>query len=224
MRIGVSTLATLLVVSGAPAGGAGAQVPTGGFCGDAARSDGFTDVADNDPNVANITCLTASGITRGVTPTTFAPAAPVTRRQMALFVKRLVDTANRLEIADLQALPSPPAGAAFPDLLPESAEVRDAVGQLEAAGIIDGKPDGTYGPGDLVSQAQMAKFIVNAFELLIGEELPAGSDAFVDDDDDDDSVFERFINKLADAGMVVGQSSGISTLVVGCCVARWRRS
>lgn len=201
-RIAVAGLAALLAVGWGPlsGGSAQAQVDTGAFCANAPDSDPFTDVADNDQNIANIRCLVASEITVGVTPTTYEPASPVTRRQMALFIKRLIDTANELEIDDLAALPADDGTSEFPDIADESPASQGAIRQLEDAGVIDGKVDGTYGPGDLVTRDQMAKFINNALEFLLGAPLPEGPDAFTDDS----GVFEVFINKLARAEIVVG--------------------
>lgn len=209
-RIAVASLAALLAVGYGPvAGPAGAQTPSGAistdaFCAAAPDTDPFSDVADNDSNIADIRCLVASGITVGLTATTYGPAASVSRRQMALFIKRLIDKANELEVADLAALPAYDGTPDFPDTNNEPPQFEEAIGQLVQAGIVDGKDDGTYGPGETVKRDQMAKFIAGALGFLLGDPLPDGPDAFTDDT----GVFETDINRLARAGIVVGVTPG----------------
>lgn len=48
----------------------------------------FTDVPTSDFGYQYIEALKASGITGGCTPTTFCPDAPLTRRQMAIFLAK----------------------------------------------------------------------------------------------------------------------------------------
>lgn len=193
---------------------AGAQVSTDEFCENVSDESPFTDVSDANEdvdgieNAANILCLAASEITVGVTPTTYEPGSNVSRRQMALFIKRLIDKANELEITDLAELPAYDGTPDFSDLPgdpPEEDVFLEAIGQLDQAGIIDGLLDGTYNPNGNVTRGQMAKFIANAIEFLTGEELADGDDAFTDDDT---SVFEMFINELFEAGVVVGRPNG----------------
>ena len=51
---------------------------------------GFTDVADTSFADADITCIKALDITTGTSATTYSPANPVTREQMAAFIARLI--------------------------------------------------------------------------------------------------------------------------------------
>lgn len=187
---------------------ANAAVDTAAFCVRATTANPFTDVVADDPNIANINCLVSTGITVGVTPDTYAPNGTVTRRQMALFVKRLIDTANTLETGEpgVAALPAYSGSSAFSDVAGETPTLARAIGQLDQAGIIEGRTDGTYGPGDPVSRGAMAKFVANAVGFLTGEPLDgAGTDQFPDDDD---SVFEDFIDRLGASDIVDGDGAG----------------
>jgi len=48
----------------------------------------FSDVSESSTHADNIDCMSALGITRGTTATTFSPGLPVTRGQMASFLAR----------------------------------------------------------------------------------------------------------------------------------------
>src|SRR3546814_19403063 len=57
----------------------------------------------------------------------------------------------------------------------------------------------------MVTRAQMASFLVRAYEHLTGETLASSGDAF---GDDDDSVHEENIDRAAWAGLTGGRSDG----------------
>jgi hypothetical protein len=86
-------------------------------------SGSFTDVSEDNVHSDAIHWLAESGITVGCTPTEFCPSAPVTRAQMATFLKRLAEsrvvdagTLEGLTAAELagQQGPQGPAGPAGP--------------------------------------------------------------------------------------------------------------
>jgi hypothetical protein len=71
--------------------------------------------------------------------------------------------------------------------------------------VAEGRTAGSYAPSDVVSREQMASFIARLVERA-GVALPAGSrDHFRDDDT---SVHQDSINRLAEAGIVVGKGDG----------------
>ncbi len=74
-----------------------------------------------------------------------------------------------------------------------------AINRLAAADIAIGCAPGLYCPYGIVSRAQMASFLVAAFELE-----PSDTDAFTDDDG---SSHESAINALAAAEITTGCSS-----------------
>src|SRR5437764_891914 len=71
---------------------------TGTFCANATTTNPFTDVSQSTESAhyANILCALSAGITVGKTSTTYAPKQTVSRAQMASFVARGIDEANRL--------------------------------------------------------------------------------------------------------------------------------
>ncbi len=144
---------------------------------------------DDDSNVheADIEALAAAGITRGCNPPTydrFCPDDPLTRGQMAAFLNRALD----LEPSD---------GDRFID---DDESVFEAdIDALGLRGITLGcNPPGNdrFCPDDPVTRAQMASFLVRAFDLV-----PEPGDRFADDNG---SVFEEDIEALAAAGITRG--------------------
>jgi len=64
--------------------------------------------------------------------------------------------------------------------------------------IISGHTDGTFGPTEDVSRAQMAKFINNGEKFLTGTAYSTTNDYFTDDDG---NTHEANINAIASAGI-----------------------
>jgi len=120
-------------------------------------STGFTDVSTSYWAAAWIKQLAAEGITTGCTPTTFCPDQLVTRAEMAVFLLR-----------STHVLPyTPPAVGAstgFADV-PISYWAAAWIKQLAAEGITTGCTATTFCPNQSVTRAEMAKFLVAAFNL-----------------------------------------------------------
>lgn len=122
-------------------------VDTGHLCPDVPSR--FVDV---DRHAAAVECLAGMGVTVGSGDGRFNPDGLVTRGQMALFIDRTLTHLGH---------PLPDAGPApFPDT--PDGEAGQAVAQLAAAGIVSGRTDGTYGPREQVTRAQMAHFLIEA--------------------------------------------------------------
>ena len=96
-----------------------------------AQGTPFTDLDDvSDETRQAISCIFDAVITRGTSDTTYSPSRPVNRRQMALFLTRLLDA---LEV------PSPEAAeTGFTDLGGVEEEARSAVARLFGLGITRG--------------------------------------------------------------------------------------
>ncbi len=93
----------------------------------------------------------------------------------------------------------------YADVDPASVHAR-AIDCLAWYGISRGRADRAYDPGATVSRGQLASFLVRELEaagLHLPEDVP---DAFYDDDGD---VHENDINRLADAGVVLGRTPNI---------------
>jgi hypothetical protein len=133
-------------------------------------------------------------VANGTGPGTYNPSGQVNRGQMASFIARMID-------ATVAGLPAA-TGDHFDD---DNGNAHEAnINRLAEAGIVGGRDDGTYGPNDPVTRAQMATFLVRAYEY-VGPRLTATSDWFPDDDG---NAHEDNINKAADAGFTGGRSDG----------------
>lgn len=104
----------------------------------------------------NVHVLRAAGVVAGREDGTYAPRAPVTRAQMASYIART------LEFVTDDELPIEQAGV-FPD---SDGVHRSNIDKLATIGGVTGRPDGTYGPGEPVTRAQMASFVARALDYL----------------------------------------------------------
>lgn len=150
----------------------------------------FPDIEGNAHREA-IDCITWYGLANGTRDETFAPADTLTRARMASFLARLVERAG-------VALP-PARAQGFTDTAGNAHA--DAIDQLASLGIVEGLSATAYGPNEPVTRAQMATFLVRAYERVSGERLTAGRDWFPDDDG---IAHEDAINRAAEADFVTG--------------------
>jgi hypothetical protein len=119
----------------------------------------FTDSEDENAEVISaINRLAEAGIVLGTTPTTYNPGADVTRRQMLLFITRLIEFVTGAELDEGD-------GADFPDQAAETAEVQEATDKLFEAGVVEGRADGTFGYGAPINRRQMTWFNMRTAEL-----------------------------------------------------------
>lgn len=181
-------------------------IADGAVCDGAPSNNPFSDLSAESPATREvILCLVATELTAGTTRTTFTPGGEVTRRQMALFIKRLADLLNELETTPLTALPAYDNAPDYTDVVAEKPEFREAIGQLSQAGIVGGFPDRTFRPDEPVSRRQMAAFVNRLEDHLRGEPYSSTKDYF--DDDEGDSG-EANLNALAEAGIFQGDGQG----------------
>lgn len=192
MAIATATLA----ITGLAARSDGAR-DVGQACPADIPEDGFTDTGtDGSPEESAVDCLVAYGVTTGTSETTYSPALPVRREQMASFLARLLETAD--------GFTAPPPG-------PGPSPFEDTGGSVHAASIdllarLDialGTSPGRFSPVDPVNRGAMASFIVRVLEQL-GSDLPVVT--FDEFDDDEESVHEDTINTLAALGLADGVS------------------
>jgi hypothetical protein len=133
---------------------------------------------------ADIRWLYTTGITSGCTPDRFCPDGLVTRGQMATFLSRALD------------LP-PTSRDYFID--DETSKHESSINRLRAAGITFGCAPDRFCPTGVVTRAQMASFLVRAFDLST-----TSTDYFTDDDA---NRHEPNINALRAARITYGCSS-----------------
>lgn len=141
------------------AGALVAAVADGGACPTTRVPDsGFRDVPAGGIHTLGVDCIAWWDVTRGRTATAYEPRASITRGQMATFLAKVVEAGP--------GLPSDPPRA-FPDVAGSVHE--RPINALAALGVVRGHGDGTYRPSAPVTRAQMASFLVNTYEHLVGD-------------------------------------------------------
>ncbi|KAA0940157.1 S-layer homology domain-containing protein [Sporosarcina sp. ANT_H38] len=134
----------------------------------AANTD-FKDVPKNHANYAEIMFLVDKGV---IKPTeNFFPDKKVTREEVAVMVSKAV------------GLDGKQTQTKFKDV-PESRYSSGYINSAVEAGIINGYPDGTFKPNNLVTRGHMAAFIANAFKLtgqadIKFKDVPKGSTSYI---------------------------------------------
>ncbi len=135
-------------------------------------SQGFTDIAAYPAATqVAINQLAQLDITQGTTATTYSPADPVTRWQMALFLTRLLDKAGYTLGSGVSQ--------GFTDIGAYPASTQIAINQIAQAGVSEGFTATTFGPGQNTSRVQMASFLTRT--LAAGGVLPTGHGFVVTD-------------------------------------------
>jgi len=176
-RFVLGTALIMAVIGLAPAAFAADLPPGGSFSDD-----------NGSVHESAIEAIKAAGITSGCNPPSndrFCPDDPVTRGQMAAFLKRALG---------LQA----GAGDQFID--DEDSVFESDIEALAASGVTLGcnpPANDRFCPDDVVTRGQMAAFLVRAF----GYDDPGAGNLF---SDDDASVFASDIDRLATAGVTKG--------------------
>jgi len=214
-RLLAGVLAGALALSASPligvqAAGAADPLPPvanpladGAFCDNAPTTNPFNDLGGESPSTREtILCLVATQLTTGTTATTYTPGGTVTRRQMAVFVKRLADLVNAQETGAVNLTALDPYDGT-PDYSDVSAgdSGATAIGQLTQADIVGGFSDGTFRPNAPVSRRQMAAFVNNLQKYVTGTAFSTAQDFFVDDEGD---TGEANLNALAAVGIFQG--------------------
>jgi hypothetical protein len=115
-----------------------------------ATSTDFFDDDDTSIFEGDINAIAAVGITVGTSATTFSPDDPVTRGEMAAFLKRAFEISGS-------------SVDAFGD--DDSSIFEGDINAIAAAGITVGTGPGTYSPDDPVTRAQMATFLARALGI-----------------------------------------------------------
>jgi uncharacterized protein YkwD len=145
---------------------------------------GFTDTAGS-PFVADIAWLVDQGITNGCGDNRFCPRSPVTREQMASFLKRAM------------GLPATSTDYFDDDWFSQH---EDDINRIARASLTNGCDSDRYCPLHEMTREQMATFLARALGLP-----STGGDYFWDDEG---SIHEDAINRLAAAGITNGCGGG----------------
>lgn len=133
----------------------GAALPSG--------SSDFADVEGTTHQEA-IEALTAAGVIRGQSETRFAPNDPLTRGQMASLLQRFLD---HLDTGSVDG--SFPADRGASDVFTDVPGTTHAaaIDLLAGEGVVQGRPDGTFGPGLDVRRDQVSSFVARALDLAV---------------------------------------------------------
>ena len=126
----------------------------------------FTDVLPTDPTAKAIQWACSTGVVKGTSETTFDPRALVTRQESAAFLMRYADIA--LSLAQVNA----------PIMFKDQSLISDyafpSVQKSQITGIINGYPDGTFGPLNKITWAELAAMIWRMIgHPVIVEQLPS---------------------------------------------------
>ncbi len=118
----------------------------------------FTDVPADEFYTAPVAWAVANGITTGVSENLFAPANPVTREQMVVFLHRYVASKGEdVTVADPEAVL-----AQFPEAASVSHWATDAFAWAVDRGVITGM-DGLLAPQSNCNRAQVAVMLYRFF-------------------------------------------------------------
>ncbi|MDR1821806.1 MAG: S-layer homology domain-containing protein [Oscillospiraceae bacterium] len=112
----------------------------------------FTDVAADAYYAPAVIWAREQGIVYGTSDTTFSPDMPITREQLTTILYKY---AVKLGKADASGLPA----LEFFDESSISAYAQDSVRWCVKAKIISGFPDGTFGPQQSATRAQVARML-----------------------------------------------------------------
>lgn len=110
----------------------------------------FTDVVPGSWYADYVAWGNANGIVTGVSPTEFGVGRPITREDMCTVTYRALNSMQiTLERGTLE----------FDDSDCISAYASDAVAALTASGVISGRDNGSFAPGDCCNRAEAAKVV-----------------------------------------------------------------
>jgi hypothetical protein len=162
-----------------------------------------SDIAGNTHEAA-IRCVAGMGVAAGFEDGTYRPDRDVTRGQMATFVARFLLVAEAVpdEVFPLQ-------GGSFTDTAGHAHEA--GIELLAELGIIQGRADGSFGPGEAVNRGQMARFLSRAIDQAHSKEVDGSqppaptTTGFADARG---NTFADDIEQLRELGIYLGDSSG----------------
>jgi len=159
----------------------------------------FADVSLSDQFYKYIETLFHHGVTGGCGAGNYCPANPVTRAQMAVFLLK----------GEHGGAYAPPACSAtvFGDVPCPGGQFVDWINQLSSEGITGGCGGGDYCPGNPVTRAQMAVFLLKA-EHGGAYHPPACSATIFGDVVCPGAQFVDWINQLSSEGITGGCGGG----------------
>lgn len=146
----------------------------------------FSDVPKTNPYYDMIHSMTQEGIINGYPDGIFKPENAINRQQVVSLLNRALDLK-----------PIRPA-ISFKDVLPSNGYYND-IQAVYRAGIVDGV-GGNFNPIGSLTRAQMAKMLVNAFNLG----APKGKNPFTDTKG---QWYEDYVTALFESGITTGTTA-----------------
>lgn len=116
------------------------------------KAENFTDVPSNAWFNPYIDWAAKNGITSGTTANTFAPNNNITREQMAVMIERFCNYKNF-------SLNNNKPQINFTDTNNISSYASSSVAKVQQAGIINGRPDGSFAPKANATRGESAQMI-----------------------------------------------------------------
>ncbi|WP_107943401.1 S9 family peptidase [Metasolibacillus fluoroglycofenilyticus] len=121
-----------------------------------AEQPNFSDIVPSSPYASAINLLHDKGAITGFSDNTFRPQETITRQHVLVVLERLIE------------LPSIREGKEFTDVS-EKHSYYETIQNAYKAGLIDGQPDGNFNPNAPITRGQIAKILVQAFDLQATE-------------------------------------------------------
>lgn len=146
----------------------------------------FSDVPSTNTYYKMIHTMAQEGIINGYPDGTFKPDTAINRQQVVSLLNRALDLK-----------PIRPA-ISFKDVMPSNGYYDD-IQAAYRAGIVDGV-GGNFNPGSSLTRAQMAKMLVNAFDLS----EPKGENPFTDTKG---QWYEDYVTALFESGITTGATA-----------------
>ena len=116
-------------------------------------------VSFNDTSDANVEKAAYLGVVTGVGNGAFQPDDPLNREQAAVMLARLADAVGQ---------PLPAGQSSFGDAASISSWARDAVGQMQGSGIMNGVGGNLFAPAQSYSREQSITTMLNLYRFLEG--------------------------------------------------------
>jgi hypothetical protein len=168
---------------------------------DAVAPAPFTDVPGSSPHASSVDCVVHWQVARGRTATTYAPAATVSREQMAGFVHRALVSAEA-------RLPQPVSDRFRDD---DGSTFEREIDVLAEAGVVRGRSATSFHPAGVVTRAELASLVHRAVDLRLQQAgvrpgLPEPVAGYFTDVAG--GTHAPSINTVAAAGVVAGYPDG----------------
>lgn len=154
----------------------------------------FTDVGSGSWYEKQVQAVADKGIMTGITDTTFAPDAYVTRATVLTVLWRM------------EGSPEPAGAEGFPDVK-EGSWCDKAVRWAKEVSIAEGYRDGTLGAGDQVTREQLALFL-SRYTYYKGEALAEGVLGLYPDGDKVSKWAVDGMKHAVGAGLITGTREG----------------